>query len=496
MPSSETIELRKVKGVVGSKEDLPSQSPRVSLASRALALQLRNQGTPELMHLYGVFEQNETLTLDADEYYIGDIVSDGTYLYYSLLTNPGKIVKIDLKTFTKLKTLTLDVSETQIYSLSLDDTYVYAATNNLKMVRIKKDSFTRDSVIALSGSIFTTSSDGTFLYAISGDSPIIVDKIDINTFTLVASLTLNAGENWGLDSCIDGSYLYVGTFVAPGKIVKIDLSTFTRDNALTLDIGENYAYNLCIVGSYLYAGLGVTPGKIVKIDLNNLTKINTLTLTGSDVRTITSDGTYLYVGHASTPGEITKISIATFSEVTVDILDVGDNICNKLLTDGLFVYVGLRTSPGKLSRRYIMPTSNLYEREIELIYEQIKTGTHHVYPTLASAIQLVSSAVAWTIGNYVEIIPVDTIKTQFFITGIVLNNLVIDSEYEVTIATGLAASEIDIITVTHETNDTNLSVNIPISPPIKVSSNTRISASAATENAAADTCTIKLMCKV
>ncbi len=92
-------------------------------------------------------------------------------------------------------------------------------------------------------------------------------------------------------------------------------------------------------------------------------------------------------------------------------------------------------------------------------------------------------------------IPVDTILTTFYLTGIVINNMLIDTEYEIDIATGTAASESIIATVTHETHDTNLSHGITFPVPIKVSSRTRVSARCATENVAAQTCTMKLRYK-
>ncbi|MCK5601499.1 hypothetical protein KAR91_06515 [Candidatus Pacearchaeota archaeon] len=496
MPSSKTVELRKVKGVVGNKEDLPSQNPRVSLASRLRALQLRDQGAPGLMHLYGVFEQNKTLTFDSGENQSRAVVSDGAYLFVGLDTNPGKIIKVDLSDFTNQATLKLNVGESFIYSLVLDNEYLYAGLQSSELVKIKLDSFTRDSVISTSGVVNSLSSDGTSLYACTSQSPAKIDKIDINTFTLSSTLTLNAGENIILSSCVDDSYLYVGTLTAPGIIVKIKLDSFTRDSALTLDVGENNSWSLFTIGSYLYVGLVISPGKVIKIDLETFTKIGFLTLSVNSIYSIISDGTYLYTGSLASPSKISKVSLATFTEVAVIVFDVGDNNNYSIFTDGTYIYSGLYVIPGRVNRQYILPTTNLYERKIDLIYEQLHTGIHHVYPTLAAAVTITSSAVAWTMGNYTEIVPVDTIKTQFFLTGIILNNLVADSEYEVDIATGLAAAEVVIATATHETHDANLSIVIPISPPIKISSNTRLSARAATENAAGDTCTVKLMYKV
>jgi len=156
----------------------------------------------------------------------------------------------------------------------------------------------------------------------------------------------------------------------------------------------------------------------------------------------------------------------------------------------------MNVSPGKVTRVYVIPTTDFHKKKIDIIHEQIHSGQSLIYPSLAAAIVSTSSAVAWTMGNYVEIIPVDTITTMYYITGIVINNMVIDTEYEVNVATGLGAAEVIVGTFTHETHDTNLSCIIQLSPPLKISSNTRISVRCATENAIADTCTIKLMYKI
>ena len=455
MPSSETIELRKVKGVVGEKTDLPSQNPRVSLSSRLRALQLRGQGIPNVMHLYGAYELNKTLTFNSGEDYVKSLFSDGTYLYAGLHVSPGKIIKIDLETFTTVSTLTLGSGEDKVEALF---------------------------------------SVGDYLYAGLDVSPGKVVKIDLDTFTKVSTLTLSGPV---FDMIFNGNNLYCSLLYSPCRIAKVDLSTFTEISTLHLDSGEAGGYSIYIDSSYLYCALTTTPGKVVKIDLNSFTKVSTLTLSvgANDIYNMSSDGNYIYVAMNTVPGKIVKIDLSTFTEVCLTTLATGENNSQSLLSDGTYLYTGLVTKPGKIVRQYILPTANLYEREIDLIHEQTHTGTHYVYPTLAPAVVLTSSATAWTMGSYTEIIPIVTIKEMFYLTGIVLNNMVIDSEYEVNIATGSAASEIVVGTVTHETNDTNLSVVFPISPPIKVSSRTRISARVATENAAADTCTIKLMYK-
>ncbi|GAH32180.1 unnamed protein product, partial [marine sediment metagenome] len=71
---------------------------------------------------------------------------------------------------------------------------------------------------------------GNFLYVGLGTSPAEIAKIDLTTFTQVATLTLVAGENICEALAVDNGYLYAGTLA--GLVSKIDLTTFTEVNAL------------------------------------------------------------------------------------------------------------------------------------------------------------------------------------------------------------------------------------------------------------------------
>jgi len=443
MPKEETIQTMKIRNVIGEKEDLPKLNPRASLSSRIRSLLLKVTGVPQLTHLYGTFEPNKILTLDSGENVILSLFSDGTYLYAGTHTSPGKIVKIDLSTFTKVSTLTFDSGENNIEDLF---------------------------------------SDGTYLYAGLVTSPGKIVKIDLSTFTKVSTLTLAAGEDNADNLFSDGTYLYAGLYTSPGKIVKIDLSTFTKVSTLTLAAGEDNTYSLFSDGTYLYAGMnyGAGAGRIVKIDLSTFTKVSTLILSSSPLENspmnLFSDGTYLYAGLYTTPGKIVKIDLSTFTKVSTLTFSAGINFVFSLFSDGTYLYAGLGGAPGRISRQYIIPTTDLYKRKIDLINEQTHTGIYYTYPPNAAGVTITSAAGAYTKGAYTEIIPVDTILTQYFITGVTLSNLTVNTDYELDIATGLAASEVIIATVSHKTDNTNLAHECLFPVPIKISSNTRISA--------------------
>jgi len=159
----------------------------------------------------------------------------------------------------------------------------YWGTNRIARVTI--DTFTlKDylevpitSVVAIYGLV----KDGNYLYACDYDIPAHITKIDLSTWSVIATLTLESGENQIGGACKVGNYLYVGCYVSPGKIVKIDLSTFTRVGSLTLETGENNLWDVVSDDSYLYAICVTAPTKIVKIDLSMFTRVGALTLNGA-----------------------------------------------------------------------------------------------------------------------------------------------------------------------------------------------------------------------
>jgi len=156
----------------------------------------------------------------------------------------------------------------------------YWGTNRIARVAI--DTFTlKDyleipitSVVAIYGLV----KDGNYLYVCDYDIPAHITKVDLSTWSVIDTLTLEDGENEIRGVCKVGNYLYVGCYVEPGKIVKIDLSTFTRVGSLTLETGENKIWDIVSVDSYLYAICATAPTKIVKIDLSTFTRVGALTL--------------------------------------------------------------------------------------------------------------------------------------------------------------------------------------------------------------------------
>ena len=67
--------------------------------------------------------------------------------------------------------------------------------------------------------------------------------------------------------------------------------------------------------------------------------------------------------------------------------------------------------------------------KVEVMEEHIHKASQ-VFPTLAAGVGVLSGAI-WTLGNFVEIIPADTIATDFDMHWLIIENVTDDEVYEV-----------------------------------------------------------------
>lgn len=225
-------------------------------------------------------------------------------LYTGASDYPGKIVKTDLSTFTKVSTLTLTTGEATYY-LGIKDGFLYVALHY--------------------------------------SDPGIVVKVDLSTFTEVGTLTFDVGEGYPRCMIIEGNYLYVGLDTEPGKIVKVDLTTFTKDSTLGLGAEEISLHSIAVSGDFLYvgtsnAGYAYAP-KIVKVNLLTFTRVGAIIFSypddGPTILSLAVSGNYLYGSLGARFGQyprIVKIDLSTFSEVDRLALPYGLDGSTALLT--------------------------------------------------------------------------------------------------------------------------------------------------------------------
>jgi len=165
------------------------------------------------------------------------------------------------------------------------------------------------------GSIKT---DGTNLYVGATPfagviPPAIIDKIDLDTYTICATLDLSTYGVSRIFGCeIVGKYLYAVTYTSPSKIVKINLESFTVDTILTLT--QNLGTSIISDGTDIYIGHLTTSTIITKVNIETFTETTTLdTLVGEGTYSLQLDNIYLYVTQLSNPTRVTRVKLSVFA---------------------------------------------------------------------------------------------------------------------------------------------------------------------------------------
>ena len=105
-----------------------------------------------------------------------------------------------------------------------------------------------------------------------------------------------------------------------------------------------------------------------------------------------------------------------------------------------------------------------------------------VYPTLANGIIVAGGVGAWTLGNFVEVIPANTITTDFDIHWVHVESVSATDIYELVLYSGLSENEVEIgrVRTSRESAQSGATdVPIQIAPQ---HANTRISAKLASKS--------------
>lgn len=114
-----------------------------------------------------------------------------------------------------------------------------------------------------------------------------------------------------------------------------------------------------------------------------------------------------------------------------------------------------------------------------------------VYPSLANGVTVTGGVGAWALGNFVEIIPANTITTAFDIHWINFESVSANDIYELVLYSGLEGAEVEIARVrTYKSATMTGANNVPIQIPVQYP-NSRISAKLASSSGG-DNVTISL----
>lgn len=225
------------------------------------------------------------LNLDIEDDWLNsaDIDTAKGFAYFTTMTPPRHVIKIDLSTFTKVGTVDITLVNAHAQSFSVMDTI-----NGFMYVAL----------------------------APSGGFPVSVDKIDLSTFTLAESINLLPDKIYVGSFIIDviNGFAYVISQSSPVKMVKIDLSTFTEVATLSLDDGSGFVFTQASVinveGGFAYVGFD-WPGKVVKVDLSTFSVVQTLTASKPylDSAVIDPINKFIYFGTGEFPtAHIIKVS--------------------------------------------------------------------------------------------------------------------------------------------------------------------------------------------
>jgi hypothetical protein len=327
--------------------------------------------------------KNQYLTLDTGETNCMNMAFDGKYVYAVLNPNygsdPGKIVKIDPVTLTKISTLTLSPTDRVAINIIYDGTYLYVwlATSPAKIVKINPVTMQQvGSTLTLnsgedSGFGNIMAFDGTYIYGMCSANGNPVVKIDPNgNGEMIRIGAYSHSENntlWqGMALAFDGNYLYsvLSGLANPNLIIKIDPTTMTKvGSTLTLGANDFGIEKMIFDGSFLYA-LGFqgtsNSSEVIKIDPGTMTKIgNTLRITSTQQLKPMSgvfDGRYLYIIHQnftdSNGAALAKVDTFTMTQVgkVVFTADFWHGTWGMTM-DGSYLYAASTQNPTKIWKR-------------------------------------------------------------------------------------------------------------------------------------------------
>jgi hypothetical protein len=295
--------------------------------------------------------------------FMGESVVD-TSAGFAYLSSPSTqyIVKVNLATFSVASALATGVSGLSI-SAVIDTSgathYAYFGTNyyDSQVLKINLDSFTLSATLTLTagdGKLQSAVIDSAGGYAYfagqksSGGGSVI--KIKLSDFTRESAITLNADEPYASSAVFDSSNgkIYLGIYsINPGKVVKVQTSDFTQVATLNLDKGAGYLQNGVIDAAGDFAYFISEDQRIVKVNLSDFSLpidpvyFSEMANGGTQIKIDETRG-FLYVVSEANPCKIAKVSLADLSVDSSVSLAAGMSFCRAVVFDETngFLYLG------------------------------------------------------------------------------------------------------------------------------------------------------------
>jgi len=313
------------------------------------------------------------LTLASDEPNVmsGIVDLDDEYAYFGIhnAAGYGKVVKVNLSSFTRVDGLTLDVSGPREALLNPSGDRAYFCCNSGTVVEIDLTTFTVARQIQTPGSTSALSCGimdpaGAYIYVANGLNPARLYKLDLATFSWASTLTLAANETLANRAAVidpAGEFGYFGSNSSTGYIYKIDLINFVKVGSLRILSGGAATFKAAVMdlaGENAYFGTDQFPGKVAKINLLTFTHTGTLQFNTDENQiwsgVIEPDGSHVYFttvgGSGGTGGKLVRINTSTFSRTgTATLLPNEYPVVSAAMDrQGAYVYLGLSMNPGKI----------------------------------------------------------------------------------------------------------------------------------------------------
>jgi len=212
-------------------------------------------------------------------------VTYGGFAYYG--TWEGTVVKVRLSDFTSVGTLTPSGMGI-VRDLVMDGSrgFLYAAGHNSPIIiaKINLSSFTVSSTLTVPTSTYLSfyaafDSTNNLAYYPSFSTPINISKINFDTFSFVSTVNFSGATicgNCGSTPYLDptGTYVYEDISATPKQIAKVRTSDMVQTSYAVLDSGEGVA-GFDFTNGYLYTALS---GGVSKRQLSDLTRVASLSL--------------------------------------------------------------------------------------------------------------------------------------------------------------------------------------------------------------------------
>jgi hypothetical protein len=260
------------------------------------------------------------------------IVSDGEYLYVGCATGPATLHKVDPLSLSVVGSVVFNPAdpdtgypgENRVNSLAVDDTYLYAGIGegDVKIVRLDKNTLTRVGEVYLpitfplgSPGIAALASSDSYLYAAADHFPVKIVKVELSTFTLVGLSYMPNTVNACHDIDVLGDYLFGGIDAFVGGVFKVHAPSLSYVGEVRFGPGESTTYRIEVFRGQVYATKYSDLGGVVKVDPDTLAILGfvRLDMDGGYTFSLAASRSDLYAGSYTSPGRISQISDSIFS---------------------------------------------------------------------------------------------------------------------------------------------------------------------------------------